>query len=372
MRKQIILVNLNDCRRQEFSLTAYTAAKDYKSAVNFFREYRIWIVLAVVWICAAYFGGCRIVSAKTYSVTLDLTGSGEAAKRPSVMDNTKKVRISNSKRSVVKVKYVKTKRDRRIQFIGKKVGNSTVKVKCYLKNGKTRTYKYKVKVKRSKKKTELDLAKEAFAIQNRYRSEKGVAAIEWSDELYQFCLYRLDTSGFDGHKNILRDMNDYFGYYAGYKKLLFGENLYSGSNLPKRVMECWKKSPRHYANLMRSEIQCGAVACRNGIWCAIFYEGRKEELVGWQDHKIKAVTVKRYDSNSGIYLSDSAIGCYEAGNREATQNAAQITKASGKVIYLEVGKTYVIYERIAPDGYDRAESITLTVAEDTGSEVVLK
>ena len=34
-----ILVNVNECRRHEFRLTAYTAERLFKSAVNFVREY---------------------------------------------------------------------------------------------------------------------------------------------------------------------------------------------------------------------------------------------------------------------------------------------------------------------------------------------
>ena len=35
-----IRVTLNDCRRQEFSVTAYTAVTNFKSAVNSDREYK--------------------------------------------------------------------------------------------------------------------------------------------------------------------------------------------------------------------------------------------------------------------------------------------------------------------------------------------
>ena len=35
-----ILVPVNDCRRQEFTGTAYTAAKVFETAVNFGREYK--------------------------------------------------------------------------------------------------------------------------------------------------------------------------------------------------------------------------------------------------------------------------------------------------------------------------------------------
>ena len=94
--------------------------------------------------------------------------------------------------------------------------------------------------------TAKDKGKKAFQIQNQYRKEKGVAALEWSDELYEFCLYRLKTSGFDlGHAHLGRDENNYFGNFARYKHLLFGENMYSGGSLAGDAMKGWKKSPAH-------------------------------------------------------------------------------------------------------------------------------
>ena len=98
-----------------------------------------------------------------------------------------------------------------------------------MKNKKVKTYRYRVRVFKSKKVTAKDKGKKAFKIQNQYRKEKGVAALEWSDELYEFCLYRLKTSGFDRHENLVKDENGYFGNYARFKHLLLGENLYSGS-----------------------------------------------------------------------------------------------------------------------------------------------
>ena len=41
MYSDVILVPVNDCRRQEFTGTAYTAAKVFKTAVNFGREYTL-------------------------------------------------------------------------------------------------------------------------------------------------------------------------------------------------------------------------------------------------------------------------------------------------------------------------------------------
>ena len=40
MIRIFILVEVNECRRHEFRLTAYTAEQICKSAVNFVREYK--------------------------------------------------------------------------------------------------------------------------------------------------------------------------------------------------------------------------------------------------------------------------------------------------------------------------------------------
>ena len=312
------------------------------------------------------------VSAKTKNIKIDLRGEMTPVERPIALEKAKKVRIVCSNKSVVAVRYKKDRKDKRIVFTGKKKGTAKVTVICTLKSRKKKTYKYRVQVIKSKEVTAKDKGKKAFKIQNQYRKEKGVAALEWSDELYEFCLYRLKTSGFDRHENLVKDENGYFGNYARFKHLLLGENLYSGSELTKTAMKAWKKSPGHYRNLLSSNYVCGAIACYKTMWCAIFYDKDKSEIENWRDYHIKEITVKRYDSQSGIYLSNSTISYYEEGNREKTLEAAKITEASGKKIYLEIGKTYVIYERKAPDGYEKAERIIITVTEDGIDEIVLK
>lgn len=147
--------------------------------------------------------------------------------------------------------------------------------------------------------------------------------------------------------------------------------MHCGYNDPKSVMESWKKSAGHYRNLLSADHVCGAIASDRNTWCAIFYNGNKSEIENWRDYRIKEVKVKRYDSQSGTYIGGSSIGYYESDNRWDTQQAANITEASGKSIYLEVGKTYTIYERKAPSGYSKAERVTITVTEDGVSEVVL-
>lgn len=330
------------------------------------------IVFAAAAIGAILLAGADIASAKTGKVELNLTGTPVQNRRPQALEKAKKVTIKCSKPSVVKVKYKKNRKDKRIVFTGKKKGTAVVTVKCHLKNKKKKSYRYKVRVVKGKKVSDLSRAKEAFEIQNRYRKEKGVAALEWSDELYRFCLYRLKNSGFDAHKNLGRDMNEYFGDYVKYKKLLFSENQDAGNSSAKATMKVWKSSSGHYHNLLSKNHVCGAIACYNNMWCAIFYDKDKSEVENWRNYQIKKITVKRYDSGKGTYLGGCSIGYYETEDHWNTLQAATISKESGKDIYLAVGKTYTIYERKRPDGCEKAEPVTLTVTGDGISEIILK
>ena len=331
------------------------------------------IVIAVPMVCLAILSHADTVSAaKAKKVTMNLIGAKTLYKYPAALDKAKKVSVKSSKKSVVKVKYKKAKGIRRIVLTAKKTGNATVTVKCRMKNKEVKTYKYKVKVVKGKRVTELDKAKEAFSIQNKYRKEKGVAALEWSDELYQFCLYRLKNSGFDGHRNLGRDTNAYFGLYTKYQGLMFAENLHCGYSDPKSVMESWKKSSGHYRNLLSANHICGAIAADRNTWCAIFFNKEKSKVENWRNYQIKEINVRRFDNASGMYIGGSSIGYYEADNHWDSLQGTTITQISGKSIYLEVGKTYIIYEKKTPNGYSKAERVTITVTDDGVSEVVLK
>lgn len=305
---------------------------------------------------------------KTKKITIDLRGGNTAIREPMMVIKAKKVKVKSSKKSVVTVKFKKKKKE--IYFKAKKKGTAVIRVTCKMKNGKTKKMKYKVRVIRTKAVTALERSKKAFAIQNEYRKEKGVKELEWSDELYQFALYRLKTSGFDDHRNLGKDMNDYFGDYAGYRDMYFAENLTVDVSA-QDAMESWKKSSGHYRNLLSEKHVCGAIAYYKGIWVAIFYDKETSDFDNWRSYQIKKITVKRYDSVSGVYLSDSSIAYYEEGRKADTLEVEKIGSEEGKNLYLEIGKTYSIYERIAPNGYAKANSITFTVAADGPDEIIL-
>lgn len=307
----------------------------------------------------------------TKKLTLDLNGDYATVKRPSGLNKTRKVVVKSSKKSVAQVKYSKKKGDKRVTITGKKVGKATITVKCYYKKKKTKTYKYKVTVVRKKKKTALEKGKEAFQLQNKYRKENGIAQLQWSDEIYEFCMYRMKTSGYDSHKNLVKDMNDYFGNFAGFKGILFGENMAKGTTSSTEAIKLWKKSARHNSNMLGTAHVSGAIATYGNMWFAIFFDGDKSVFDHWKTYKIKAITVKRYDTVTGSAITGSTIGYYESDNRQNTLKSQKIKETSGAIVYLEVGKTYTFYERIRPDGYEKAEIVTVTVTENGPKEVIL-
>ena len=264
----------------------------------------------------------------TKRVTMDLNGNKVRNKRPTILDRAKKVTVKSSKKSVVSAKYKKNRKDRRIAFTLKKKGSAVVTVRCVLKNGQKRTIRYKIKVTKKHILTDLEKGKKAFAIQNSYRKEKGVKTLEWSDEIYEFCLYRMKNSGLDGHKNLGSDMTAFFGDYAKYRKLLFAENLTHGVSAAD-AMKAWKKSAGHYANLTGAKHICGAIAVYRDSWCALFLDADKSVLTDWRSCKIREVRVRRYDSLSGSYQTGSRIAYYEQENKENTLINVVIPDVSG-------------------------------------------
>lgn len=329
-------------------------------------------ILATVFVLGIVVSVPVATQAKTVTkqITMDLNGNRVRYKRPSILDKAKKVRVKSSKKSVVSVKYKKNQKDRRIAFTLKKKGSAVVTVQCVLKNGQKSIIRYKIKVTKKHIMTDLEKGKKAFAIQNKYRKEKGVKGLEWSDEIYEFCLYRMKNSGLDGHKNLGSDMTAFFGDYAKYQKLLFAENLTHGVSAVD-AMKAWKKSAGHYANLTGTKHICGAIAVYRDSWCALFLDVDKSVLENWKSCKIKEVRIKRYDSLSGSYQTGSRIAYYEQDNKENSLKNVVVSDSSGKSVYLEVGKTYVFYEQVRPDGCSKAEKVVVTVTEDGTREVTL-
>ena len=286
---------------------------------------------------------------------------------------TKLKRYSKVKVSVKNKKVLKAKANGRkyIYLKGKAGGRTTVTIRLYKGHKKVRVYRYSIKVIGKGQDGYKAQAKETFVIQNKYRAEKGVKALTWSDKLYRFALYRLKHSGYDGHKNLQQDMQDYFGDMLVSNNISLGENMASGQTSAKEVMLSWKHSPGHYRNLLNKDYQCGAIARYKDTWCAVFYDGSPENLSKKkQDVADIVVTIKRQDKASGKYIGGATIGYYEENDRWNTSKRITVGE-SGRQVVLKLGKTYVFYEKTTPDGYNKAEKVTITVTKDMQGEIIL-
>ena len=296
----------------------------------------------------------------------------------------KKIKVKYSKKKIAKAKLKKdVNLGAYIQIDGKKLGQTTVTVKAYLANKKRKTFKYKVKVtnylqiansKAAKKK-----AKKAFALQNKYRKQAGAKTLEWSDEMYEYGLYRLKTSGYDRHENEDRDSNSYFGdlaaiMYAEKDCHWLNENLAS-LDLTSAV-KAWKNSPGHYRTMIEDCWRCGAIVQYNDIQIAVFSASTANEMKEWRNYKSKyaKVVIKRQNALTGAFLSGSEISIYDKADKWNTMRTCSIMKASGLVLYVKAGRIYGIFESMVPDGSQKAQRVSFTAIPLTDgiNEIILK
>ena len=282
----------------------------------------------------------------------------------------KKIKVKYSKKKIATARMKKgTDLGAYIRIDGKKLGQTTITVKAYFSNKKCKTFKYKVKVTTylqiansaaAKKK-----AKKAFALQNKYRKQAGAKELEWSDEMYEYGLYRLKTSGYDRHENEDRDSNSYFGdlaaiMYAEKDCHWMNENLATGNW--DDAMEWWKTSSGHYNNMISETWKCGAVVQYANVNIAVFASSTANEMKGWRNYKSKyaKVVIKRQSALTGAFLPGSEISIYDKADKWNTMRTCSIMKASGLVLYVKAGRDYGIFESMVPNGSQKAQRIEFT------------
>lgn len=280
--------------------------------------------------------------------------------------------MTTSKKNVVKVKY--SKKTRRLTMTAVATGSAVVKAKIRSKvrgKKKTKVFIYRVKVNAVKPvvtPTEkpagtpvptggaidagpgaLKKAKKAFDLQNEYRKQAGVPELEWSPELYDFCIYRIEASGWDEHKNHARDKFNYFGNYA--RKFIFSmaENLYYGGDNAEDGINAWYKSPGHKHNMLNKELVTGACVNYKGIWIAVYCAEPESFFQGWQDKPIVKVTIRCYDPETQTYLdknSGVSYSCYESDSPYGSDDRCKTYfpyNDTGEIIqYLYCGREYYI------------------------------
>ncbi len=288
----------------------------------------------------------------------------------------KKMTVKSSNKKVVSVKVFKERENRRkfycVEVTGKQLGNAevTVKVKKKMPSGKikTSTVKFRVNVPNNRHR-----AIEAFNLQNKLRKKAGQKELEWSEELYNLAVTRVEKDGFDSHKNFHKRWDEHFSIDAiPLDNIeLGGENLYIGSANPADAIKSWKNSSGHYRNIIDKDFHCGAIAYseKTNTWVAIFSQNSLSAIENWRT-KTPLLSFSRIDNITGERIRGSEISIVDDVGNEVYRGW------SGYIFNSEiftVGKVYTVIEISTPDGYRKAENVTFVArgASEGPIEIVL-
>lgn len=323
------------------------------------KKFFVVMMLLLAFVCVM---GDDNVSAKVKKKKIKLTTSkNNSDKAIYLSDKVKKIKVTYSKKGII----TNGKIDRlgNFKYQVKKPGKTTVTVKAYTKRKKVcGIYKLMLTVKDTRKED-----REAFKIQNQYREKKGVSPLKWSDELYKFAEYRMETSGFDSHKNVQRDAKTFSGekYMIFFRISTLGENLSTATNAVDS-MPLWKNSPGHYNNLLNSRWKTGAIYSSSRGTIAVFSEFSKDEIDNWRTYEDWRIVITRKDSATGTLLSDCQFTIEKVSDGSLVCSVGiSSSKTETSTRKLVPGETYKVYEVITPTGYKKAKPITFTVTEGT-------
>lgn len=129
------------------------------------------------------------------------------------------------------------------------------------------------------------VSEDAFVIQNKYRTTKGVAPLKWSEAVYEMAKIRSKEATIKvshtrpNGKGCRTVVEDYLGAKVSKDEISaissFAENLHWGGIWPQKAMKSWKNSPGHYRNLLSSSHTNGAISFYwkddgDNAWCANF------------------------------------------------------------------------------------------------------
>ena len=136
------------------------------------------------------------------------------------------------------------------------------------------------------------MSEDAFVIQNKYRTEKGIAPLEWDESLYEMAKIRskeLAKKCSHGRPNgeVCQSVaNDYYNKNITdniphiFNK--FRENIAWGQPTPKKAMSAWKNSPGNYDALKMKNLKYGAISVYLGkndySWQSMFSEPKLDDI----------------------------------------------------------------------------------------------
>jgi uncharacterized protein YkwD len=106
-----------------------------------------------------------------------------------------------------------------------------------------------------------EIGRQAFVIQNQYRSEAGVSQLTWSNELYAIACIRAEEiiADFTHQGKITTGENI---HYSTFSNIYLSERLYQQALSEKAefIMQEWKNSSGHYKALTSPDYKYGAIA----------------------------------------------------------------------------------------------------------------
>ncbi len=285
-----------------------------------------------------------------------------------------------SNKSVASVKVAKANGGKKycVKVTGKRTGSAmvNVKVKKKMASGKikTSTLWFSIDVWGNEKQK----AQEAFELQNAERKKAGQKELEWSEELYKIAVIRVEKDGFDGHRNFDNRWDEHFSIDGVFLGSWGWENMCKGTSSPKKAIESWVNSSMHYRAMMRSDLQCGAIAFddERAVWTSVFTSSSLSSIENWRT-ETPLLKVRRIDNTTGEEICGSVIRIIDDAGNEVYRTAVKKEKSNNYHIFeldtFIIGKTYKIIETSAPDGYKKADSVTFVArgASEGVIEIVL-
>ena len=134
------------------------------------------------------------------------------------------------------------------------------------------------------------MSEDAFVIQNKYRTEKGIEPLEWDESLYEMAKIRSKEltkkcSHMRPNGGSCKRVADEY-----YKKDItenipflfnkFRENIAWGFAYPKDAMKEWKNSPGHYDTIKMKNLKYGAISAyaNSNYWVSLMTEPKLDDI----------------------------------------------------------------------------------------------
>ncbi len=180
----------------------------------------------------------------------------------------------------------------------------------------------------------VEQGRKIISLTNEIRKEKELSELQENSLLNQAAMEKakdMAINEYFAHTSPNgKTLGDWLGA-VGYKYSIAGENLAMGFALAEEVVEAWKESPTHYANLIDEDFKEIGVAMADGVFkgrstvFAAQYFGQQEDVV--EKNNITSVTVSPEPAKASVSVSQP-VGKEETILRAEAELSGNIESAS--------------------------------------------